>query len=66
MLADWNGLMIAALADAAGLLDRPDWLELARAAFAAVTRHMGEGDRLFHSWRQGSACRWPSSTTMPR
>ena len=53
VLADWNGLMIAALARAAGLLARPEWLELARDAFAAVLRHMIEGDRLFHSWRAG-------------
>ena len=53
VLADWNGLMIAALAEGSGLLDRPDWLALARSAFAAVLRHMSEGDRLFHSWRQG-------------
>ena len=53
VLADWNGLTIAALAEAAGALGRPDWLELARGAFDAVLRHMAEGDRLFHSWRAG-------------
>ena len=53
VLADWNGLMIAALARASGQLDRPHWLELAEAAFAAVLRQMSEGDRLFHSWRAG-------------
>ena len=53
ILADWNGLMIAALARAAGQFDRPDWLERAEAAFAAVLRHMGDGDRLCHSWRAG-------------
>lgn len=53
VLADWNGLTIAALAETAGLLDRPDWLDLARGAFEAVRRHMSEGDRLFHSWRAG-------------
>jgi uncharacterized protein YyaL (SSP411 family) len=53
LLADWNGLMIAALADAAGYLARPDWLDLARSAFAAVLERMSEGDRLFHSWRAG-------------
>jgi len=53
VLADWNGLMIAALADASGHLARPDWLALARAAFETVLRHMSEEDRLFHSWRAG-------------
>ena len=45
--------MIAALAQASGQLGRPDWLRLAEDAFAAVLRHMGDGDRLFHSWRAG-------------
>jgi uncharacterized protein YyaL (SSP411 family) len=53
VLADWNGLMIAALARASGQLDRPEWLGLAEAAFVAALRHMSEGDRLFHSWRAG-------------
>jgi hypothetical protein len=53
VLADWNGLMIAALAQAAGRLGRPDWLALARSSFAAIMRHMTDGDRLFHSWRAG-------------
>jgi uncharacterized protein YyaL (SSP411 family) len=53
VLADWNGLMIAALAQTAGHLGRADWLDLARDGFAAVLRHMTDGDRLFHSWRAG-------------
>jgi uncharacterized protein YyaL (SSP411 family) len=53
VLADWNGLMIAALAQASGHFGRPDWLDLARSAFDAVLGHMSEGDRLFHSWRAG-------------
>jgi uncharacterized protein len=54
VLADWNGLMIAALADAAAVFERPDWLELARNAFEFVTREMiGPDGRLFHSWRAG-------------
>ena len=38
---------------ASGHLGRPNWLDLARGAFAAVLRHMGDGDRLSHSWRAG-------------
>ena len=53
VLADWNGLMIAGLVEAATVLHRPAWLELAAGAFCSVTRHMSEGDRLFHSWRAG-------------
>ncbi len=55
VLADWNGLLIAALARAAAVFDRPDWLELARRAFGFVTSTMMTGDRLAHSWRAGRA-----------
>ena len=54
VLADWNGLAIAALARAASVFDRPDWLERAEAAFAAVLRDLGTGDgRVAHAWRRG-------------
>ncbi|HET6468980.1 MAG TPA: thioredoxin domain-containing protein [Geminicoccaceae bacterium] len=53
VLADWNGMMIQALASASLRFDRPDWLQLARTAFAAVVERLGEGDRLHHSWRAG-------------
>ncbi len=54
-LADWNGLMIAALANAALAFQRPDWLEKARAAFAYIERVHGRVDRLLHSAREGKA-----------
>ncbi|WP_025029316.1 thioredoxin domain-containing protein [Nitratireductor aquibiodomus] len=54
VLTDWNGLTIAALADAARLLNRPDWLEAARGAFRFVCESMKEG-RLPHSSRNGKA-----------
>jgi uncharacterized protein YyaL (SSP411 family) len=53
VLADWNGLTIAALARASAVLGRPQWLERAQAAFAFVCRNMTSGDRLAHSWRAG-------------
>ena len=53
ILADWNGLMIAALAHAATAFGEPDWLALARRAFSFVAASMTQGDRLGHSWRQG-------------
>jgi uncharacterized protein YyaL (SSP411 family) len=53
VLADWNGLMIAALAFAGASLARPDWIALARNAFGFVATTMSEGDRLAHSWREG-------------
>lgn len=53
VLADWNGLMIAALARAATHFNEPDWLRLAKTAFDFVSTHMARGDRLGHSWRDG-------------
>jgi uncharacterized protein YyaL (SSP411 family) len=53
VLADWNALMIAALARAAAVFDRQDWLERAERAFGFITGTMMTGDRLVHSWRAG-------------
>jgi len=53
VLADWNGLMIAALANAGSMRDEPRWLELASRAFDFVADSMARSDRLGHSWRQG-------------
>jgi uncharacterized protein len=53
VLADWNGLMIAALANAGAALDQPVWLDTSKRAFAFVERHMTRDDRLGHSWREG-------------
>jgi hypothetical protein len=53
VLADWNGLMIAALVNAARTFERPAWLELAARAFDFVANEMTEGGRLRHSYRQG-------------
>lgn len=53
VLADWNGLMIAALARAGALLDEPEWVALARTAFDAVVRLMVKDGRLGHSYREG-------------
>ena len=54
VLADWNGLAIAALANAATVFERPDWLDLAIDAFTFIASTMTDGEgRLFHSWRAG-------------
>ncbi|MBT6119029.1 MAG: thioredoxin domain-containing protein, partial [Rhodospirillaceae bacterium] len=55
VLADWNGLMIAALARAGAVFERPDWIAEARAAFRFVASAMTSDGRLFHSWRAGIA-----------
>jgi uncharacterized protein YyaL (SSP411 family) len=52
VLADWNGLTIAALVEAALVFERGDWLDLARGAFDFIVAAMSDKDgRLFHSWR---------------
>ncbi len=53
VLADWNGLAIAALAKAAQVFDRPDWLAAAERGFAFVAGGMSSGDRLAHAARGG-------------
>lgn len=55
VLADWNGLMIAALARAARVFGRTEWLAAAKRAFDFITEHMTEGARLKHAWRKGEA-----------
>jgi uncharacterized protein YyaL (SSP411 family) len=56
ILTDWNGLMIAALARAARVLDEPRYLEAARAAIAFIlTRLRTAEDRLLHRFCKGEA-----------
>ena len=55
-LADWNGLMISAMANAAVVFERPEWIDTARRAFDFIRRKMTLTDgRLLHSWRAGRA-----------
>src|SRR5580692_4381653 len=53
VLADWNGSMMAALANASQILGEPSWLAMAERAFAFIAGAMARGDRLGHSWRAG-------------
>jgi uncharacterized protein YyaL (SSP411 family) len=53
VLADWNGLMIAALVNAGIILDEPSWLDMAKRAFDFIQQNMTKGERLGHSWRGG-------------
>ena len=56
ILADWNGLMISALAKAAQALNRPDYANAAaRAADFILNEMKTEDGRLLHSYREGSA-----------
>jgi uncharacterized protein YyaL (SSP411 family) len=53
VLADWNGLMITALAHAGFAFAEPAWIAAATRAFAFVRDHMIREGRLLHTWRHG-------------
>jgi len=56
VLADWNGLMIAAMANAGVVFERPEWIDTARRAFDLIRGEMtGADGRLRHGWRAGHA-----------
>ena len=65
VLADWNGLMIAGLANAGTMLGEPAWIEMAARAFDFIVRSMTKGDRLGHSWREGGCSIRGSPPTSP-
>ena len=54
ILTDWNGLMIAALAMGARVLQRPEYAEAAcKAATFILSRMRAESGQLFHRYREG-------------
>ena len=53
VLADWNGLMIAAMAGAGATYREQDWIDAARRAYDFVAGTMQKDGRLFHAWRGG-------------
>jgi len=53
VLADWNGLAIAALARAGTVFDRPEWVTMAQKAFTFVVERMTVAGRLLHATRHG-------------
>ena len=54
VLADWNGLAIAALARAAAVFGRPEWLARAEEAHDFILAEMSAPDgRVQHAWRLG-------------
>jgi hypothetical protein len=56
ILTDWNGLMVAALARTAFVLDDPRYLDAARAAAGFLrTRLLTADGRLLHRWCGGEA-----------
>jgi len=53
VLADWNGLMIAALARSGFVFREQPWIDAAARAFDFVTGTMGKDGRLHRTWRRG-------------
>src|SRR5204863_8270185 len=54
-IAAWNGLMLAALAEAGRRLERPDWLEAANELADSLLGPLSDGERLHRTWRGGVA-----------
>ena len=53
VIADCNGMMIASLATAGAVFRKTGWTGAAVRAFEFVEQTLGDGDRLYHSWRDG-------------
>jgi hypothetical protein len=59
VLTAWNGLMLAAFADAARALDRADYREIAIRNAEFLFEHMRGGDgRLLRTWKSGSKAKY--------
>ncbi|HWE80044.1 MAG TPA: thioredoxin domain-containing protein [Gaiellaceae bacterium] len=55
-VASWNGLALAALSECGRVLDRPDWVEAARALGEFLLGPLSSADgRLHRTWREGVA-----------
>ncbi|MEV7007068.1 thioredoxin domain-containing protein [Streptosporangium sp. NPDC051022] len=55
VVAAWNGLAVAALAETGAVFDRPDLVEAARAAATLLDELHVDGDRLLRTSRDGRA-----------
>ena len=51
VLVDWNGLAIAALAEASITFHCPQWLDAACKAYESIMNTAGDGNLLYHSYR---------------
>jgi uncharacterized protein YyaL (SSP411 family) len=55
ILTDWNGLALRAFADAAAFFGRDDYRVIAEANAAFLLKHLWDGQRLQHSFKDGRA-----------
>jgi len=55
VLADWNGLMLRAFAEAAGYLGRDDYRAIAESNADFILTTLWDGNRLLHSYKDGRA-----------
>ena len=55
VLVSWNGLMLAAFAEGARVLEEPRYLQVARANVNFVRREMHRDGRLLHTYKDGKA-----------
>lgn len=53
VLLDWNGLAIAAIANASLVFRRDDWLSMSQTAYRFVTESMKREGRMHHAYRAG-------------
>ena len=55
ILADWNGLLIAAFCIAGKVFAKPEWIESAKTAMRFVAKHLLAADTLWHCFADGKA-----------
>ncbi|MGB5014913.1 MAG: thioredoxin domain-containing protein [Pyrinomonadaceae bacterium] len=55
VLTAWNGLMLAAFADASAVLGNEEYLEIAKNNAAFVERELKSDGRLLRTWKEGDA-----------
>jgi uncharacterized protein len=55
VLTGWNGMMLRAFAEGSRVLDRPDFLDAARANATFLLTNLRQGDLLFHTYKDGKA-----------
>ena len=65
VLADWNGMMIAALASGGALLGEAGWIAMAARAFSFIAATMTRGDRLGTPGATAACCSRASPPTSP-